>query len=262
VSGLCHRERAVPCEAVDLRDPKAIENTVESVRPDIIVHCAAYADPDFCETRPDETRRLNVDPLHVFRKALHDRGRLVLISTDYVFDGEHAPYSEDDPVAPLNEYGRSKVAAEKVVREAGGLILRCPVLIDVGENVAQCGFLERLFKALANGKPCAIDDFLVRYPTFTWDVAEAMVFLLEAGLDGCFHVSGREGGTQYDWTVRMAEQVGLPADHVKRLSDPAPKPARRPRDAHLDTSKIEGAGFSRFSSFSSIMEAFRGRFLV
>ena len=127
---------------VDMRDAEALKGLVEEVKPDVVVHSAAYRDPDFCEEHPDETYRLNVAPVERFCELLPESVPLLFVSSDYVFDGAAAPYREEDERSPVNEYGRLKVEAEDLVlqREAG-LVLRIPLLIGAGPTWETSGFI-------------------------------------------------------------------------------------------------------------------------
>ncbi len=97
---------------LDLRNAAELwEYVDEELRPDVVVHCAAYRDPDFCEQHPQEMRRLNVDPVRELCEMLRPDCRLVFVSSDYVFDGEHPPYREDslrDPAGNPNWRRRTR----------------------------------------------------------------------------------------------------------------------------------------------------------
>ncbi len=141
-AGFNHTSQALV--AVDLRDRKSLRSLLERVAPDLVVHCAAYRQPDFCEQDPAEAARLNVEPVAVMAQTLPDNTRLLFISTDYVFNGEHPPYQEDHPTNPVNVYGRTKAEAEAMtLRHAGGLVLRIPVLIGAGP-----GFMAQMVAAV------------------------------------------------------------------------------------------------------------------
>lgn len=242
--------------SVDLRDSVALRRLVTETRPDAVLLLAAYREPDFCEENPFEARRLNTEPARVLRECLPPSTRLLFTSTDYVFDGEHPPYREDSPRAPLSEYGKSKVEAEDALAgRPNTIILRIPLLVGGGPTLHDCGFIRLLLEDARRGQPIEIDNVLVRVPTWTRDVAHAMKFLIERGAEGVFHCSGPRGATRYAWTVEIARHLGLPTDHLRPSSTIIPRKARRPRDSTLADGKLRALGFTERTDFPAVVDA-------
>ncbi len=105
----------------DLSDPDSLAATVNTLAPDVIVNAAAYTAVDKAEAEPDHARTLNAEaPAWLARKAQKTGAFLVHYSTDYVFDGSGcAPWRENDPVGPLNIYGKTKLEGEEFIRQSG-----------------------------------------------------------------------------------------------------------------------------------------------
>lgn len=243
VQSLALRPRA-GFRSVDLRDPVAWRAALLEFKPDAVVHLAAYREPDYCEDHPDETRRLNVDPVRVAVETLPRTVPQLFVSTDYVFDGEQPPYREDSPRHAVSEYGRSKCAAEDALAgHPGGIALRVPLLIGGGPAFRESGFIAQMVEAVLAGKPQTLDDVLVRYPCWTRDVAGAIAFLLGGGHRGTFHLSGPRGGTRFAWTVDTATLLGRSADPFTPSKVVIPRKAVRPPDSHLDDAKIRALGY-------------------
>src|SRR5438477_9440947 len=110
-----HRAQLPGTVTVDLTDPAATTRLIREARPDVIVVAAANAFVEQCEREPIATRAINVDAVQRVADAAPD-ALLVVFSSEYVFDGSAGSYAEDDAVAPLNEYGRQKVAVEAIAR--------------------------------------------------------------------------------------------------------------------------------------------------
>lgn len=239
----------------DLREPAEVRRLVEQFRPDVVIHCAAYREPDFCEQHPDEARRLNVRPAEVFCESLPADAALVFISSDYVFDGDHPPYVEDSPRRPVSVYGQTKVEAEDIVlRRPGSLIVRCPVLAGAGQTLEASGFIGQVVASLRSREPQELDDVFVRFPTWTRNVAAAIVFLLERDASGVFHVSGPTGGTRYGLTLAVAKALGMRADHLSPSKTVLARLAARPWDSQLATDKIRALGFTQLTAFPEVVK--------
>lgn len=261
VTGWGHAHAAATAR-VDLRDPDAVRAALDAAPFDAVIHAAAYRDPDFCEAHPDETGRLNVGATRTLCEALPPFTRLIFISTDYVFDGEHPPYTETSPRGPIQEYGRSKQRAEDLVHtRPGSLIVRMPLLVGAGADFAASGFLAQIVaQHLRRAEPHACDDVLVRYPTWIEDVAEALAFLLERGTAGVIHMSGAEALTRFDAVRAAAQVLGLPCDHIQPSTAVVTRAAPRPRDSALSTAALRALGFTRFTPFADVVRAFARRY--
>lgn len=253
-------ERAI---SADLRRREVVQELLERLHPQVVVHAAAYRDPDFCEEHREEAWRLNVEAVRYLAETLAPDAMLVYISSDYVFDGETPPYREEDPTRPVNVYGETKARAEELVRaRPRWLIVRTPLLVGAGPTWSASGFLTQLVAAAEAGEPTALDDRCLRYPTWTRDVARAVVFLILRGAHGVFHVSGPRGGTAYAWAREVASLLNRDAGHLRPLREETARRARRPRDAHLCTAKLQALGFGPFTDFAVVARDVMTRFGV
>lgn len=246
---------------LDLRDEAQLRRVLADTAPDCVVHLAAYREPDFCEDHPDETRRLNTAPVAVLCEALPPAAKLVFVSTDYVFDGETPPYTEDSPRRAMNVYGQSKIEAEDFVfRRPGSLVVRIPLLVGAGPTFESSGFLWQIARALRDPKPQEADDVLRRFPTWIRDVAHALAFLIGRGATGAVHASGFEGLTRYAMTAQAAEALGAPMDHILPSDRVVPRRAARPRDSQLATDRLRALGFAGFTPFRDVVRSFIAAF--
>lgn len=247
---------ARPC---DIRDPAALARLADETQPDLVLLLAAYREPDVCEADPAEARRLNVEPARVLGRELPAATRLIFISTDYVFDGERPPYTERSPRSPVSEYGRTKCEAEDALAgRPNTAILRVPLLIGGGPTLADCGFIGQMVDAIRAGRPQSLDDVLIRFPTWTRDVAGAIKFLAERRLDGLYHYSGARGGTRYAWTVETANLLGLPHAHFTPSREIVQRKARRPLNSQLSDDKLRAAGYGVHTDFADVVRIVLG----
>lgn len=265
VIGTAHRRAHGALEPLDIRDPTAIDAFIARTAPDAVVIAAAERRPDVCENDPALARALNVDAVRAISAAARSRNAWVLsISTDYVFDGTRPPYGIDDPPCPLNAYGRSKLDGEHALAQATdfGCVLRLPLLFghvtDLNES-AVTSLVPAVIASAKAGAPAArMDAWATRYPTFTGDVAHVIRGMLEraesgAALCGRAHWSGDEPMTKFDIAARIARILGLAArlEPVPTSIDSTP----RPRDCHLDASRLESLGIGRRTAFDDALAA-------
>lgn len=239
----------------DLRNRDDVARLLDSTQPDVVIHAAAYRDPDFCETHPEEARRLNVEATRAFCDLLSPAARLIFISSDYVFDGETPPYREDDLRRPVSCYGQTKVEAEDAVqaRVGASAILRVPLLVGGGPTPEVSGFLYQLMRDLCDGQPREADDVLIRFPTWTEDVAEVLAYLLAQNVAGVVHFSGPEGLTRYGCFQVAARVSGLSADAIRPSRAVVPRLARRPPNSQLATVRLRAMGYTRFTPLADVL---------
>ena len=169
------------CEAVDLAQVGDIADSVNRIAPDIVVNAAAYTAVDRAESEPDLSYRVNAEAPGALADACHGRGiPLVHYSTDYVFDGRGSrPYREDDPTAPQNVYGASKLAGEQAIAASGAdhLILRTAWVYGLhGHN-----FLRTMLRLGAERDALDVVDDQRGCPTPSWLIADVTATILRRG---------------------------------------------------------------------------------
>jgi dTDP-4-dehydrorhamnose reductase len=230
---------------LDVTDAEAVARTVAETRPRTVFHLAAWTDVDGAEREPDAARRTNVlGSEHVARAAADAGARLVALGTDFVFDGaKRGAYTEADPPAPLSVYGRTKAEAEDRVRDAcpeGHLIARAAWLYGGGG----ANFVDAVLDRARAGETLRVVTDQAGCPTWTEDLAAALVDLVEAEARGTYHVCGEGEASRWDLAAAALEAAGLDArpeaivtsDLPSRVggSPRAPRPAR----AVLSTEKL------------------------
>jgi len=254
VVGLANRSPGPQLVQVDLRDAAAVRKVLASVVPDLVVHLAAYKEPDFCEEHPEEARRLNTESVRTLREALPDSTRLVAASTDYVFDGRNPPYAETDQRSPVSVYGQTKCDAEDVLQgRPNTVIIRFPVLVGAGKDLKSSGFITQILESFDAKTEQVLDDVIVRFPIWIRDIAEAIAFLESKSATGTFHLSGPRGATRYAWTREIGEVLGRPTGHLKPSKTIVPRRAERPVNSQLSTNKIHALGYPSFTDFVQVV---------
>ena len=235
-----HEVVALDRRALDVTDAAAVGERLAAVRPDVVVHGAAYTDVDGSEAREEYARLVNADSARNVARACSALGaRFVYPSTDYVFDGSaRRPYRPDDHPRPINAYGRSKLLGERAATEADDyLIVRVSWLYGAERPGFIRGVVERARRIAAGA-----DDRLrvvsdqTGAPTWTVDAARMIAALLEQHVpNGIYHATG-VGGVRRDELAREALRLaGLTGVSVESVpSSELPTPATRPVYSVLD----------------------------
>jgi dTDP-4-dehydrorhamnose reductase len=229
--------------ALDIGDLPSIMATIESHKPTLILNCAAHTKVDLCEEQEDLANQINGQAPGVLAAAARDVGaKFVHYSTDFVFDGSSTrPWREDDAVAPLSAYGRSKLLGEKTIARDGGdnwLILRTAWLYGDGP----C-FPQTILNAARAGKPLKVIADQVGSPTFTRDLADATLNLLDGNARGIYHLVNAGQTNWHDFTAAILEEFDIRADLSRTTSaewkKQRPNSAIRPAYSVLDRAKYQ-----------------------
>lgn len=227
--------------ALDLSDVSAVGRQLDEARPDVVINCVAYTAVDACESNVDAAHEVNEHGVRRLAQACADVGaHLVHISTDYVFDGRLGRgYREDDVTNPQSVYGRSKLAGELAALEVLGdnatIVRTSWVCGEHGNNMVK--LVRRLG---ATGDPMAFVDDQRGSPTFTTDLAKALVELSDQRPGGVLHLSNGGAVSWYEFVGDILEASGYDRSLVTPIAtvdlDP-PRPAPRPANGVLDNAR-------------------------
>jgi dTDP-4-dehydrorhamnose reductase len=239
---LAQRERAATLlsrRECDIVNHRALERAFEEHRPKIVINCAAYTKVDQAEKEPELADAVNGLGPSILTVLCRQHGAtLVHFSTDYVFDGTiQRPLRPDDPVGPQSAYGKSKLLGEMAIRQSPPqrwLILRTAWLYGAGGP----NFVQTMVNVARAGKPLKVVNDQVGSPTYTIELAQATLGLLDAGASGIFHVTNSGQTTWYDFAAAIFEEFGLQPALSPISSDEwkstRPDSAIRPRYSVLD----------------------------
>jgi dTDP-4-dehydrorhamnose reductase len=239
---------------LDLCDLGAVQNILNELRPDLIVNASAYTDVDLAEKENDRNMKINaVAPGLMAEMASKLRAVLIHYSTDYVFDGrKNALYTERDKTHPLNMYGKSKLAGEENIKQAGDayLILRTSWVYSLRGNT----FVNKVLRWSRQNKTLKIVSDQVSSPTWARSLAEITnVVLAQNKTDlyenirerhGIYHVAGSGYTSRYEWAKQILANDPEPSEQTLQTLEPAlsedfPTPAVRPLFSALDCTRFE-----------------------
>jgi len=224
----------------DIRDVSQVSRAVERAQPDCIVLSAAYTDVDGCESQQDRAFSVNRDgAVNVALAAKQAGSKLLFLSSDYVFDGtKRSPYEIGDPRNPQSVYGRSKAEAELRLLESlpGCCIARTSWLFGIG---GKC-FPDTILKLAGTRPALDVVDDQRGCPTYTVDLARAIVQLCRNNAHGIVHVTNSGHCSWFDFAREIVGQAGLATEVRPITTQQMPRPARRPEYSVLSPASLHG----------------------
>ena len=236
---------------LDITDKEEVIETLNKIKPELVINSAAMADVDLCEKERDNAMLVNGNAVEWLSSASKEIGaKFVQISTDYVFDGLTGNYKEEDTPNPINEYGKSKLVGEKNALKNNGIILR--IEMPYGFNIAKNKnvFFESVVRNLREGKAVNAATDQIISPTFVEDIPKAIEILVEKGAKGIFHLASKEHFSRFEFVNIIADIFNLDKTAVKpvKLED-FKMLAKRPKNTFLNIDKI-----SKFYEIRTIKE--------
>ena len=239
---------SVPYITLDITDAKAVERVITEIRPDAVVHCAAWTAVDAAEDadKQEKVKAINVDGTQNIANATKKvDAKMVYISTDYVFDGQGtAPWEPDcKEYAPLNVYGRTKLGGELAVSSTleKYFIVRIAWVFGLhGRN-----FIRTMLQVGKNHPQVRVVNDQIGTPTYTYDLARLLTDMIESEKYGYYHATN-EGGyiSWYEFTKEIYRQSGMDTEVIPVTTEEyGLSKAARPFNSRLDKKKLTDNGF-------------------
>jgi len=229
---------------VDIRDSEQVRRLVTRERPDWIVLTAAYTDVDGSERNPDLAFAVNRDGTrNVSVVARECSAKLCFLSTDYVFDGAYnCPYEPDAPIHPLNVYGASKAAGEKMLKEHAGhwLIVRTSWLF----GTARPSFPEKILQAAESQPELKVVGDQIGSPTYTMDLAVAIRALVRADAHGILNITNSGACSWFEFAKEILKRADRSTPISPITTAEAGRPARRPAYSVLSLNALASHGIA------------------
>lgn len=257
-------------DQLDLAQPDSLRAPIEALRPGLIINAAAHTAVDQAESEPERAFAINATAPGILAQAAVALGvPLIHYSTDYVFDGlKPTPYTEDDTPNPLSVYGRSKLAGENAIRQAGGqhLILRTSwVYSTEGRN-----FLLTMQRLLQEKPQLRVVADQVGAPTWAGTIADSTAQLIErwqagqSGAWGTYHLTARGETSWFGFAQAIGEDLldrHKPCAQLEPIASSAyPTPAPRPLNSRLDCTRLLKAwGVSQPDWRSALQQCLAGQ---
>lgn len=224
VTGTYFSRPASDLVPLDTSDRMQVSALLSRIRPDVIIDCSGQTRPDSCERNQQIAYRVNVEGVANLVELCNTK--YVYFSTDYVFDGVHGHYTEDDQPHPINYYGWTKFQAEKIVLGArtDNVVIRVSGVYGISPRNNE--FLSSLNEPVINkATDCFSSNVLLD------DIAENLAFFWARG--GIYHLTDGEALSRYEFTFKAVRILGMTAKVVGKQANVLYRIAQRPRDSSL-----------------------------
>jgi dTDP-4-dehydrorhamnose reductase len=246
--------------SLDVADADALARAIEEAQPDVVINCAAFHNLDVCESEPDQAWAVNV---RAVREMAVRAPRLVHLSTNYVFDGRREePYGEDDVPAPRSVYAITKLAGEHAALAYGScsLVVRAAGLYGLHGSVSKGGnFVQRMLGRAREGAALKMVADQRLQPTFTADLAAAIVDALERDASGVVHLTAADACSWHEFTVAIMELAGVdvPVEAVSTTIPPGG--VDRPLNGVLARPRADALGLAPLRPWREGLEDYMSR---
>lgn len=209
-----------------------INNLVEQLKLETIIHCAALSSPDACEVDRFMCKKMNIEVTARIAAACRDySAHLVFLSTDFIFDGIKGNYAEEDAINPISYYGESKMESENMLRTMGipHAVVRTSLVYGYEEKLSRANILTRVIQYLKKQQAYRVPVDQIRTPTLAEDLAKGIATISENKINGLYHIAGADSISVADFANQIAKTFNLDESLLQRvttkeLSEPAPRP--------------------------------------
>lgn len=251
----------VPYVALDITDKIEVERVIAEIRPDAIIHCAAWTAVDAAEDadKQEKVKAINVDGTqNIANAAKIVDAKMIYISTDYVFDGQGtAPWEPDcKEYAPLNVYGQTKLGGELAVSSTLEKYFIVRIAWVFGLNGGN--FIKTMLQVGKNHPKVRVVNDQIGTPTYTYDLARLLVDMIESEKYGYYHATN-EGGyiSWYDFTKEIYRQAGMDTEVLPVTTEEyGLSKAARPFNSRLDKKKLTDNGFVPLPDWKNALQRY------
>lgn len=251
----------MPYVRLDITDAESVEKTIKEIKPDVVVHCAAWTAVDAAEDEEnsDKVFAVNVEGTkNIARICKEIDAKMVYTSTDYVFDGQGTePWKPDcKEYAPLNIYGQSKLDGELAVSEILDkyFIVRIAWVFGTNGN----NFIKTMLKVGKRFDTIRVVNDQIGTPTYTYDLARLLVDMIETDKYGYYHATN-EGGyiSWYDFACEIFRQAGYSTNvNPVTTEEYGISKAKRPFNSRLDKTKLVENGFTPLPDWQDALKRY------
>lgn len=226
-------------DKMDITNEAQVQEVISTVKPNIVLHSAAHTQVDLAESEPDQAFRINAYGTRNVAVAAEAVGaKLVYVSTDYVFDGTtDEPYNEFSPTSPLGVYGKSKLAGEQFVRDLHSNFFIVRTSWVYGTHGAN--FVKTMLKLGQERKELSVVADQIGCPTYTLDLAHAILELVDTQKYGVYHISNSGSCSWYEFAKEIFKVSDMEVQVNPCTTADFPRPAARPANSVFEHMSIK-----------------------
>ena len=247
--------------SMDITDKESVIKTITDIKPDAVIHCAAWTAVDLAEDEDKQAKVMAINgagTANIAKACKAVDAKMIYISTDYVFDGQgETPWDPDcKDYAPLNVYGQSKLAGELAVTEALEKFFIVRIAWVFGLNGKN--FIKTMLNVGKTHDTVRVVNDQVGTPTYTLDLAKLLTEMVQSEKYGFYHATN-EGGyiSWYDFTCEIYRQAGMTTKVIPVTTEEyGLSKAARPFNSRLDRSKLVTAGFTPLPDWKDALRRF------
>jgi dTDP-4-dehydrorhamnose reductase len=237
---------------MDICDPLQVRAVLKKYKPDAVIHTAALTDVDKSELRQEDAWRLNVESLNILTDICSDQQiHLVHLSTDFIFDGANGPYDEEALPNPLSFYGKTKLAAEEVVKNSAcsWAILRTVLVFGIISDASRSNIVLWAKNALEKGQAIKVVNDQWRTPTLAEDLATGCLLAVDHNATGIYNICGKDFMSVSELVYQVADYWKLDKSLITEVSSVTlDQKARRPvRTGFMIEKAVQDLGYKPHS---------------
>ncbi|HDR7781238.1 dTDP-4-dehydrorhamnose reductase [Bacillus wiedmannii] len=243
-------------EELDITNEEKVREKVLSIKPDIIIHTAAYTQVDQAESDEETAFKVNAEGTKYLAQAAEAaKAKFCYVSTDYVFDGtKNEPYKVDDQTNPQTVYGRSKLVGEQYTQKycSTSYIVRTSWVFGLYGN----NFVKTMLRLAEEKNELGVVHDQVGSPTYTADLASFIINLVQSDKYGIYHGSNSGVCSWYEFAKEIFEQSNIEIVVNPLTTEDFPRPAARPKYSVLNKEMVEDNGFESFQDWKEALKDF------
>ncbi len=201
---------------LNIQNKIQLKEIVKTIQPDLIINLAAITDVDKCEEYPQLAKEVNIAGLENICNTFG--GKIIQLSTDYVFDGKSGPYNEEDEISPISVYGKTKSDAEKILLDnnPNHLVIRGNVLYS-GSFAFQASFLSWVVNSLREGKKIEVVNDQYNNPTWTQSMSDIIELCISRGIGGIIHWGDADYLNRYEFARLISKKFELKDSLIEEI---------------------------------------------
>lgn len=243
-------------DKMDITNQVQVQEIIGAVKPNIVIHSAAHTKVDLAESEPDQAFSINAYGTRNVAVAAEAVGaKLVYVSTDYVFDGTNdEPYNEFSPTSPLGVYGKSKLAGEQFVRDLHYKFFIVRTSWVYGKYGAN--FVKTMLKLGEERKELSVVADQIGCPTYTLDLAHAILELVDTQKYGVYHISNSGSCSWYEFAKEIFKVSNMEVQVNPCTTADFPRPASRPANSVFEHMSIKLNNFTSVRHWREALSSF------